>query len=114
MSLFLELRRRNVLRMAVLYLGAAWLILQVVDVLIDRGPLPESLGPITLWVLVTGFPIALVLSWFYEVTPEGVALDEDVEPGAALPVAGRRVDFIIIAVMAAALLLFAYALVRAF
>ena len=108
MGLISELRRRNVLRMALLYLGAAWLVLQVVDVLIDRGPLPESLGPLTLTVLVIGFPIALALSWFYEVRPEGVTLDEGVEPGANVPVVGRRVDFVIIAVMAAALLLFAW------
>lgn len=108
MGLVSELRRRNVFRMAVLYLGAAWLVLQVVDLLIDRIPLPESLGPVTLMVLAIGFPIALMLSWFYEVTPEGVTLDEDGKPGAHLPVIGRGVDFIMIAVMGAALLLFAY------
>jgi hypothetical protein len=64
MSLFTELKRRNVFRMALLYLGAAWLVMQVVDLLIDRGPLPESLGPVMLTVLAIGFPIALILSWF--------------------------------------------------
>ena len=108
MGMVSELRRRNVFRMAVLYLGAAWLILQVVDLLIDRVPLPESLGLISLTVLAIGFPIALILSWFYEVTPEGVTLDEDGKPGTHLPVVARGVDFIIIAVMGAALLLFTY------
>ena len=108
MGLVSELRRRNVVRMAVLYPGAAWLVLQVVDLLIDRVPLPESLGLISLTVLAIGFPIALILSWFYEVTPEGVTLDEDGKPGNHLPVVARGVDFIIIAVMGAALLLFAY------
>jgi hypothetical protein len=46
MNLLSEIKRRNVHRMALLYLGAAWLIMQVVDLLIDRGPLPESLGPL--------------------------------------------------------------------
>jgi TolB-like protein len=108
MSLFAELRRRNVFRMAVLYLGAAWLVMQVVDLLIDRGPLPEALGPAMLVVLAIGLPIALALSWFYEVTPEGVTLDEEVQRGAATPAAGRRLDFVVIAVLAAAVLLFAY------
>jgi len=109
MGLVSELRRRNVFRMALLYLGAAWLIMQVVDLLIDRGPLPESIGPITLTVLAIGFPIALIVSWFYELTPEGVSLDTDersAEPAAGF--AGRRVDFVIISVLAAAVLVFAY------
>ena len=108
MGLVSELRRRSVFRMAVLYLGAAWLILQVVDLLIDRGPLPDSLGSLTLTALVVGFPIALVLSWFYEITPEGIARDEDFSSDASAPISVRRMDFVIIAVLAAAVLLFAY------
>lgn len=109
MSLFSELRRRNVFRMALLYLGAAWLIMQVVDLLIDRGPLPDSIGPITLTVLAIGFPIALIISWFYELTPEGISLDTDEEPAeSATGFTGRRVDFVIISLLAAAVLVFAY------
>lgn len=109
MKLISELKRRNVFRMALLYLGAAWLIMQVVDLLIDRGPLPDSIGPITLTVLAVGFPIALIISWFYEVTPEGISRDTDEQPAeSATGFAGRRVDFVIIAVLAAAVLVFAY------
>ncbi len=109
MKFIAELRRRNVHRMAVLYLGASWLIMQVVDLLIDRGPLPESIGPVTLAVLAVGFPIALIISWFYEVTPEGITLDSDEEPAEATKgFTGRRVDFVIIAVLAAAVLVFSY------
>ena len=109
MGIVSELRRRNVFRMALLYLGAAWLFMQVVDLLIDRGPLPDSIGPITLTVLAIGFPIALIISWFYELTPEGVSLDTDTEPAeSATGFTGRRVDFVIISVLAAAVLVFAY------
>jgi len=109
MNLFSELRRRNVHRMALLYLGAAWLIMQVVDLLIDRGPFAESIGPITLTVLAIGFPIALIISWFYELTPEGISLDTDEELAeSATGFTGRRVDFIIISLLAAAVLVFAY------
>jgi len=109
MGIVSELRRRNVLRMALLYLGAAWLIMQVVDLLIDRGPLPESIGPITLTVLAIGFPIALIISWFYELTPEGISLDTDEESAESTTgFTGRRVDFVIISVLAAAVLVFAY------
>lgn len=109
MGIVSELRRRNVFRMALLYLGAAWLIMQVVDLLIDRGPLPESVGPITLTVLAIGLPIALIISWFYEITPEGISLDTDEEPAeSGTGFTGRRVDFVIISLLAAAVLVFAY------
>jgi TolB-like protein len=95
--------------MAVLYVVAAWLILQVADVVIGLGILPEWTGPLAFTVLVIGFPIALVLSWFYEITPEGIALEKDVEAAESITrVTGRRVDFIVIALLAAAVILFAY------
>ncbi len=104
-----ELRRRNVLRMAVLYVVAAWLIMQVAEVLKDLANLPDWIGPVILALLAIGFPIALILSWFYELTPEGISLDDDVERVEAVTqVAGRRVDFIIIAMLAAAVILFAW------
>ncbi len=104
-----ELRRRNVFRMAVLYVVASWLIMQVADVLKDLANLPDWIGPVILALLAIGFPIALVLSWFYELTPEGISLDEDVDRVEAVTqIAGRRVDFIIIAMLAAAVILFAW------
>jgi TolB-like protein/tetratricopeptide (TPR) repeat protein len=109
MSLFSELRRRNVHRMAALYLAAAWLVMQVVDVVEGKLPLPNWMGSAVLAVLAVGFPIALIISWFYEVTPGGISRDTDEQPaGSATGVTGRRVDFVIIAVLAAALLVFAY------
>jgi TolB-like protein len=106
---FSELKRRNVLRMAVLYVVASWLVMQVAEVIIGLANLPEWLGPAILAVLAIGFPIALIFSWFYELTPEGLALDKDVETDESITrVSGRRVDFIIIAMLCSALLLFAY------
>ena len=64
MGMISELRRRNVLRMAVLYGVAAWLIVQVADVLIDLANLPDKIGPVVLGLLAVGFPIALIFSWF--------------------------------------------------
>ena len=79
MGIISELKRRSVFRMAALYVVAAWLVMQVVGVLIDLGTLPPWVGPFVLPLLVVGFPIAVALSWFYEITPQGIALDEDVE-----------------------------------
>ena len=109
MRLFSELKRRNVLRMAALYVVAAWLVMQAADVLISLGSLPEWLGRAVLIVLAIGFPIALLISWFYELTPEGVVRDDDARAGAAAVGAyGRATDFVIIGILAAAVLLFAY------
>ncbi|MCO4812603.1 MAG: hypothetical protein KC572_13440, partial [Gammaproteobacteria bacterium] len=109
MRWFTELRRRNVLRMAALYVVAAWLVMQVAGVLLDLGALAEELG---LWVLVAlaiGFPIALIVSWFFEITSEGLSLEKEVPEGQSIThVTGRRMDFILIAVLSAGLILFAY------
>ncbi len=109
MGLLSELRRRNVVRMATLYIVAAWLIVQVAGELIDLAHLPDWVGPSILVLVGLGFPIALVLSWFYELTPEGIAQQEDVEAaGPDAPIRGRRLDFLIISLLCAAVLLLAY------
>ena len=108
MGVISELKRRNVLRMAALYVVAAWLVMQVAEVLIGLGVLPESIGLWVTIVLAIVFPIALVVSWFYELTPEGLALDTDGSASESVTTfGGRRVDFVIIAILSAAVLLFA-------
>jgi TolB-like protein len=103
-----EMKRRNVFRMALLYVVVAWLVMQVAEVVIGLANLPEWIGPAILAALAVGFPIALVISWFYEITPEGLALEKDVPEGASITHAtGRRMDFIVIAVLSAGLILFA-------
>lgn len=109
MKVVSELKRRNVFRMAVLYVVAAWLIMQVVDVVKDLASLPDWIGPATLGVLAIGFPIALVISWFYELTPAGFVSEKDVDhETAAAHISGRRLDFIVISLLSAAVILFAY------
>ena len=77
MGLVSELKRRNVLRMALLYAVAAWLVMQVAEVIIELAKLPDWLGPAILLLLAVGFPIAMILSWFYELTPEGISLERN-------------------------------------
>ena len=109
MKIVSELRRRNVLRMLVLYAVAAWLILQVAEVLIDLADLPGWIGTTTLWLLAIGLPIALIFSWIYEITPAGISLEKDVDRDASITHAtGRRLDFIVISLLLAAVVLFAY------
>jgi TolB-like protein len=109
MALFSELKRRNVLRMAVLYVVAAWLVMQVAEVLIGLGALPERSGQWILVLLAIGFPIALIFSWFFEITPEGLSLEKDIPEGQSVTRAtGRSMDFVIIAILSAGLILFAW------
>jgi TolB-like protein len=103
-----ELKRRNVFRMVVLYVISAWLVMQVAEVIIGLAGLPDWSGKVVLAVLAIGFPIALIFSWFFEITPEGLALEKDVPEGQSITRAtGRRMDFVVIAVLAAGLILFA-------
>jgi len=98
-----------VLRMAVLYVIAAWLVLQVVEVMMSVVGLPAWAGRAIFAVLAVGFPIALAFSWFYELTPAGVKLEKDIDPtGSITHVTGRRLDFIVISLLCAGLILFAY------
>ena len=109
MGLLSEIRRRNVHRMAALYAVAAWLIMQLTEVMMSLADLPTGIGVVVLALLAIGFPIALVFSWFYELTPEGLSLEKDVESGNSIShITGRRLDFMIIAVLSAAVILFAY------
>jgi membrane protease YdiL (CAAX protease family) len=108
MRLVSELRRRNVFRMAVLYIVAAWVIMQVAEVVIGLAMLPNWTGQAVLALLAIGLPIALIFSWFYELTPEGVSLEKHVDPaGSITHVTGRRMDFVIISFLSAAVILFA-------
>ena len=109
MGLLSELRRRNVDRMAVLYVVAAWLIMQVAEVLIGLRVVPPSIGPATFILLAIGFPISLVISWYFEITPEGLKPEKDVDRTESITrITGRRMDFIVISLLSAAVLLFAW------
>jgi len=79
MSLFSELRRRNVLKVALLYAVAALLILWVVNHAVSGGILPIWAGDFMLLLLAIGFPVALIFAWVYEITPEGLKKGVDVD-----------------------------------
>lgn len=79
MSFLEELKRRNVFRMAVLYLVGSWLLMQVADVLFEQLGVPPWAFRLVLGMLALGFPIALFFSWLFEMTPEGIKLERDVD-----------------------------------
>ena len=95
--LFAELQRRNVTRVAMLYVVAAWLMLQVADVGISTLGLPEWSGRLVLLLLGLGFPVALVFAWVYELTPEGIKREADVPPADS--VVGRTAHKLNVAIV---------------
>jgi len=75
LSFFSELKRRNVFRVALLYLAVSWLTLQATDVLGSLLELPGWVGKLVVILLTAGLPFALVISWLYELTPDGIKRD---------------------------------------
>jgi TolB-like protein len=107
MSLISELKRRNVFRVGLAYLAVAWLLLQFLDVVMPMLTLPDWVGRFFLLVIAVGFPFAIIIAWAFELTPEGIRREADVVPAESMaPVTGRRLDFIIIAVLGAAVAFF--------
>ena len=77
MSLFAELRRRNVFRVGAAYVVVAWLLIQAADILLGNFGAPEWVFKSFVALLMLGFPVALFLSWAYELTPDGMKCDAD-------------------------------------
>ncbi len=96
-GLFEELKRRNVFRAAGMYLVVAWLLLQVGETTFDALGLPDGSQRFLIVLLALGFPVALVLAWIFDLTPEGIVRTPD-EPSAEVAQlrTGRRIDFAII------------------
>jgi len=104
-----ELKRRNVFRVVIAYVIIAWLILQVGDTLAPALRLPESINTILAFFLILGFPLAIFLAWAYELTPEGLKKEKDVNRTKSIThVTGRKLDYFIIAVLVLTLGYFAF------
>ncbi|HET6887740.1 MAG TPA: tetratricopeptide repeat protein [Candidatus Udaeobacter sp.] len=98
-NIFTELKRRNVYRAAVAYGVVAWFLTQLTTQVFPFFEIPNSAVRFVVIALAVGFPIAMLLSWVYEFTPEGVVRTEDLNPIQAKSVqraTGRILDFIII------------------
>jgi len=107
MSLFDELKRRNVLRNAFAYLAAAWFLIEVADTILPRLGFGDVAVTNIIIVLAIGFIPVVVLSWIFEWTPEGVQRDAGSTPAIA-PRTGRKFDATIIVVLLFAIGFFAF------
>jgi len=106
---FEEIKRRNVVRVGVVYLIAAWLLAQVADLMLESFHAPDWVIQAILVVLIIGFPLALIFAWAFELTPEGLKKEKDVDRSQSIThVTGRKLDRTIIAVLAVALVYFVW------
>src|SRR6478752_2018399 len=106
-NFFSELRRRNVYRVAVAYAVVGWLIIQIATSTFPVLEIPNVAAKLVISVVLLGFPIALVIAWAFEMTPEGMKRTANVTPDEKIPQWSRRkfAAFILLVVICAAALL---------
>ena len=108
-TFFAELKRRNVYKVAVAYAVIAWLLVQIATQVFPFFEIPNWAVRLVVLVLIAGFPVALVFSWAFEITPEGIVRESDVESGKSIPHhTGKKIVAItiVLAIIAAGLLAF--------
>ena len=103
-----ELRRREVFRTGGLYIGIAWILIEASSVLLPTFDVPDWVFKTIVIGAFVGFPVALILAWFYDVTDEGVLREDEKEGPAGSLIGGRLTDFIVIGVLAVALIISLY------
>jgi len=103
---FNELKRRNVIKSAVAYLVIAWLIIQVISIVLPAFGAPDYLLKWSLVILALGFPVWLIFAWVYEFTPEGLKKTIDIEPEESISIkTGSRLNKLIITTLTLAIII---------
>lgn len=106
MKLFEELKRRNVFRVGAAYLLLAWVLIQVTDTVGPALNLPEWTLALVTWMSIIGLPLVLFLAWAFEVTPEGLKREEDVDRSASITAeTGRKINYVAIGLLVVAVVL---------
>jgi len=106
---FQELRRRNVFKVAIAYGVTAWILMQLTQSVSDTLALPDWVPKLVMLILVVGLVPALILTWIFEITPEGIKLETDVvREQSVTRKTGRKLDYIIIALMGVSLGVFVW------
>jgi len=100
MALFEELKRRNVFKVALAYIIVGWLLLQIAEVLVPALYLPQWFLSAVAFLLILGFPVAIIFAWAFELTPEGLKREHEVVREHSISHGtGRQLDFIIIGLL---------------
>ncbi|MBT5073427.1 MAG: hypothetical protein HOM63_06865 [Kordiimonadaceae bacterium] len=105
MSLFSELKRRNIFKVAVAYLALGWVLVQITDVVVPALNLPDTLNSIVVYIGIIGFPIALFFAWAFELTPDGLMKTEEVDTDESIRSrTGQKINYIIIGLLSLAVI----------
>jgi len=109
LPLIAELKRRNVFKVGAAYLALGWVVIQITATVVPALNLPASIVPIVTWVGVIGFPFVILFSWIFELTPEGLKREREVDRTSSIThVTGRRLDYTIIVLLVLAMSLFVF------
>jgi TolB-like protein/Tfp pilus assembly protein PilF len=109
LSFFNELKRRNVFRVAIAYIVVSWLVMQVADVILNNISAPGWVFQVILLLLGIGFALSIFFAWAFEMTPEGIKREHEVDRSKSItPHTGKKLNNLILAVMALALGYFSY------
>ncbi|MDX1572305.1 MAG: tetratricopeptide repeat protein [Xanthomonadales bacterium] len=111
MSLWNELKRRNVLRVTAAYVVVGWLILQVADIVFGFIGVPDWVGQLLIALLVLGFVPVIVVAWIFELTPEGIRREKDLPADHQNHVSARKLDYVTIGAVVVLAILTSYQLV---
>jgi TolB-like protein/Flp pilus assembly protein TadD len=112
-SFFAELKRRNVYKVAVAYVVVSWLLIQAASIFLPAFDAAPWVIRIFILVIILGFPVALISSWAFEITPEGLKLESEIDPNQSITRrTGRKIVALTIAVAVVAAGLFVYQLIR--
>src|SRR5210317_2446157 len=107
MSFFAELKRRNVFKVATAYIIVGWLIMQAGEVMAPALNLPEWVNSLLAFFLILGFPLAMFFAWAYEMTPEGLKKEKDVDRSQSITqLTGQKLNHAIIGILVVALVYF--------
>jgi TolB-like protein len=104
MTFFAELKRRNVVRVGIAYVVASWVLLQLTEVLIELFELSTDIGKFVVLLMIIGFIPAVIFAWAFELTPDGIKREHEVDRSNSLvSQTGRKLDFAIIGLLVVAL-----------
>jgi TolB-like protein/Flp pilus assembly protein TadD len=113
-NFFAELKRRNVYKVAVAYAVVAWLLIQAASILLPTFEAPPWTMKVLVLVIILGFPAALIFSWAFEITPEGIKLESEIAPNESIKrTTGRKIVAVTVVLAVVAVGLFVFQFIRA-
>ncbi len=106
MGIFEELKRRNVIRVGIAYVLAAWVLLQIIDFALEVISAPDWILQVFVLAAVVGLPVFLIFAWVFEMTPDGIKRESEIDRSSSItPATGRKLDRVIIVFLSLAVVI---------